>query len=161
MSAPLRVLTFGIGSGLVWAIIAGVLDQLFVSTGEVVTVLASGVLSGIVVSFLLLVPLAKSGRWVSLVFGLLSLPLGAFAFAVLASAVQWAARESTGFTGRFIASGFSPVDSGLELALLSIISIFAFLLFPLAVLTTFLLRGVILWKGRSAQTRNKNKCPHY
>jgi hypothetical protein len=150
MSAPVRVLTFGIGSGLVWAIIAGVLDQLFVSAGEVVTVLASGVLSGVVVSFLLLVPLAKSGRWGGLVLGLLSLPLGAFAFGVLASAVQWVARESTGFTGRFITSGFRPVGSGLELALLSIISIFAFLLFPLAVLTTFLLRGIILSDRRLA-----------
>jgi len=143
MNTPARVFTFGLVGGLVWAVIAGVLDELFRSRGETLTVLTSGVMSGVAVSFILFVPLARFGRLGGVLLGIASLPLGAFVFGVLASVVQWLAGQLTGETYRFIAYGFTPWRSGAELALLSMISIFAFFLFPLAVLTTFLLRAIL------------------
>ena len=143
MSTPLRVLAFGIVSGLIWSLVPGTLSELFRSPGETATVIVSGVLSGIVTSFALAAALARFGRGAAVLFGALSLPLGAFAFGVLLSLVQWLVREFSGTAYRFVAPEFAPLTIGAQYAVLSVISVFALVLFPLAVLTTLLLRRVI------------------
>jgi len=62
MNTPARVLSFGLVGGLVWAVIAGVMNELFRSRAETLTVLTSGAMSGVAVSFILLLPLARFGR---------------------------------------------------------------------------------------------------
>jgi hypothetical protein len=148
MNTNLRVLTFGVVSGLIWSVIPGLLSELFRSTGETVTVLVSGILTGALTSFALRAPLAKCRRQTAILLGLLSLPFGAFAFGVLTSLVQWVVRELTGTSYRFVAHDFSPFHTGISYAVLSAVSIFAFVLFPLAVLTTFLLRAMVLSGSR-------------
>ena len=143
MSTPLRVLAFGVVSGLIWSLVPGTLSELFRSPGETATVIVSAVLSGIVTSFTLAAALARFKHVAAIFFGLLSLPLGAFAFGVLLSLVQWLVREFNGVAYSFVEPEFAPFTAGAEYALLSVISVFAFVLFPLAVLTTFLLRRVI------------------
>ena len=143
MSTSFRVLSFGVISGLLWSLIAGFIGELFRSPGESVTVIVSGVLSGVIVSFALVAPLAKSSRGKTILLGALSLPLGAFVFGVLLSLVQWLVREFGGTAYRNVANEFAPFTAGFEYAVLSVISIFAVVFFPLAVLTTFLLRRVL------------------
>jgi hypothetical protein len=135
---------FGFISGLIWSIVPGLISGLFVySLDETVTVFASGALAGLLVSFALGTLLMRSNFGSTLAFGLLSLPLGAFAFGVFVSLVQWIAREFTGVPYRFVADGFSPFETGFDYAVYSLFSSFAFFLIPLAILTTFILRAVI------------------
>jgi hypothetical protein len=143
MRTTTRVLCFGTISGLIWSVVPGILSELFRSSRETATVLISGVLTGVVVSLSLEAPLVKFGRWSGFVFGLLSLPLGSFAFGVLISLVQLAASKLTGGEYRFVSYGFNPFQTGFGYALVSIISVFALVLFPLAVLTTLLLRAIV------------------
>jgi hypothetical protein len=112
MNTPPRVFTFGLVGGLVWAVIAGVIDELFRSRAETLTVLTSGAMSGVAVSLMLFVPLARFGRLGSVLLGIASLPLGAFVFGVLVSVVQWLTGRLTGETYRFIAYGFTPFEVG-------------------------------------------------
>jgi hypothetical protein len=130
-------------SGLIWSLVPGALSELFRSPGETATVVVSGVLSGILTSFALAAPLARFGRGPVILFGALSLPLGAFAFGVLLSLVQWLVREFSGTGYRFVAHEFASLTAGIQYAVSSVISVFAFVLFPLAVLTTFLLKRAI------------------
>ncbi|MDB6064699.1 MAG: hypothetical protein JWR26_907 [Pedosphaera sp.] len=144
MSTASRVLVFGVVSGMIWSVVPGTLSELFRSPGETITVAASGALTGVLVSFTLRTLLSKSGRWGAFAFGILALPLGAFAFGVLISLVQWMVKDFTGVAYRFVANGFSPFRSGFEYAVFSVISIFGCILLPLSILTTFLLRAVIV-----------------
>ncbi len=143
MSTPSRVLAFGVASGVIWSLVPSTLSELFRSPGETATVIVSGILSGILTSFALAAPLARFGHGAAILFGTLSLPLGAFTFGVLLSLVQWLVRDFSGTAYQFVAYGFAPLTVGAQYAVLSVISVFAFVLFPLAVLTTFLLRRVI------------------
>ena len=143
MSTPFRVLAFGVISGLLWSLIAGVLGELFRSPGESATVIVSGVLSGTLIALALVAPLARFSRGTTILFGVLSLPLGAFVFGVLLSLVQWLVREFGGTAYWYVAHGFAPFTVGVEYAVVSVISVFSFVFFPLAVITTFLLRRVI------------------
>lgn len=143
MSTTTRVITFGVFSGLIWSAIAAVLGDLFQSVGVAVTVFISGILTGILVSLALRSPLQAFGRWSSFVFGALSLPVGAFIFGVIISVVQLVASKITGTGYPVIEPTFSPFEIGAMYAFISVISLFALGLFPLAVLTTFILRAVI------------------
>jgi uncharacterized membrane protein YjgN (DUF898 family) len=105
-------------------------------------------LTGVVLSFALKQPLAKAGFWVCFGLGLLALPVGAFAFGVLASLVENLTATLTDITDKF---GGNPFSVGVEYALFSVVSLFAVVLFPLAVLTTFLLRAVIRFNRKSAR----------
>lgn len=138
MNTTLRILAFGMVSGLIWSGVAGTLNELFRSPRETATAIVSGVLAGVFTSFALKLPLVRSGKLAAIVFGLLSLPLGAFAFGILLSLVQWAALDRD----------LTPLALGVQYALLSVVSIFAVVLFPLAVLTTFLLRAVTISGSR-------------
>ena len=105
--------------------------------------MAAGVLAGVLASFALAAALRRCGRGAAILFGALSLPVGAFLFGVLLSLVQWLVREFTGTAYPFVAYEFAPIKTGAQYALLSVISVLAFILFPLAVGTTLLLRRVV------------------
>jgi hypothetical protein len=128
---------FGIVSGLIWSVVPGGLNDLFRSK-ESILVFIAGAVAGLAVSLALKVPLTKFGRWWTLLFGLFSLPLGAFIFGVVFSLLNlsdWINGSQYGIFNSLLIGGYY--------ALLSVISIFAIVLFPLAVLTTFTLRAVI------------------
>ena len=130
-----RIVLFGTLSGLLWSVIPGTLNNLFTTGSEVATTLGTGVVAGVVTSALLTPFVLIRGRCLTIVLGLLSLPLGAFVFG--------AALALTGQFFKFPAAAQVLVDPwilGAQYALLSVISIFALGLFPLAVLTTLLLR---------------------
>src|ERR1700722_16297523 len=85
-----------------------------------------GVLTGVVISFPLAVPLKRFGKRATILLGALSLPLGAFLY---------------GFILSIFLSG-EPAESlwaGFACAVVTVVSDCAFVLFPLAILTTFLL----------------------
>jgi hypothetical protein len=137
---------FGLLSGLLWSLVPGTLANLFESRANVPATLLAGIVAGILTSLALASVLGRFGRILAVVLGLLSLPLGAFIF---------------GFALEIIAHFFSTLSSGdrtflqpwrlgLNYAVLSVISIFAVGLFPMAVLTTFFLRRVIL-RGRKQE----------
>ena len=138
MKTNLKIMAFGSVSGLVWSLVAATLMELFdtprqTPTAEIATVIGSGLLAGVSTSFAMRVPLRKFGKPAAVMFGALSLPLGAFLFGALLSFAQW------GFLGRALA----PLERGLLFAGLSVITIFGVALLPLAVLTTFILRRVV------------------
>ena len=138
MSSTAKVITFGIISGLIWSVVAGGLNGLFDSAKASVLVVLAGALTGLTVSLALKAPLTKFGRWWTLVIGLVSLPLGAFIFGVVFSILDvsdWLKGSQYGIFNAIVIGGY--------FALLSVISIVAIFLFPLAVFTTFLLRVVI------------------
>jgi undecaprenyl pyrophosphate phosphatase UppP len=140
MNTTARVLTFGVISGLIWSLM---LHLIFGSTGsirEAGPVMASGILSGVIVSFALQRPLARFGRLGAFVIGLLSLPLGAFVFGFFGELMEMLPGTSTSSP-----QSHNPLGSGFFYAAASI---FAFYLFPPAILTTFLLRTVVLWRRR-------------
>jgi hypothetical protein len=137
MSIKTRVITFGIISGLLWSVIAFGFG-LFDSTKEFVLASPAGILTGLAVSFILKIPLTKFGRWWTFIFGLISLPLGAFIFGIIFSLLtlsEWLNGSQYGiFNAVLIGGGF---------ALISVANLCAIYLFPLAIITTFLLRIVI------------------
>jgi hypothetical protein len=140
MKTPARVVLFGLLSGLLWSVVPGILANLFESRANVPATLIAGVATGILTSLALASVLGRFGPILAVVLGLFSLPLGAFIF---------------GFAFEIIAHFFPTLSSGdrtylqpwrlgLNYALLSVISIFAIGLFPLAVFTTLFLRRVML-----------------
>ena len=137
MSTRANVITFGIISGLIWSVVPGSLNDLFRSK-ESILVIAAGALTGIAVSLALKAPLTKLGRWPTLLLGMLSLPFGAFIFGVIFSLLDlsnWLNGSQYGIFNVFLIGGYY--------ALVSVVSTFAVVLFPLAVVTTFTLRAVI------------------
>src|SRR5580692_6084663 len=95
MKTPLKVLTFGVVSGLVWSVVPSVLAVMwlgarwFDATDDVTAKALSGVLTGVVISFALGVPLKKFGKRAAMLLGALSLPVGAFVYGFIFSIVQW------------------------------------------------------------------------
>jgi len=156
INIPTRIFLFGTFCGLLWSFVPSfLLGDEFKSGGEAAVVLLAGIISGILVSFILYKPLSKSNRTTAVGLGLFALPLGAFCFGVCVSLVCLAARHITGENIPYGGIGddkFMPIMEGVGYAVLSVISIFAVFLFPLAVLTTFLLRSVILYR-----TQNQSK----
>jgi hypothetical protein len=131
-------------SGLIWSGLGGgFLSGDSFAYGEMATVLGAGIITGILVSFMLKLPLSKCGRFATLGYGLLSLPVGAFAFGFITSLIQLAVRAFTGISYSMVSS-FNPVEAGILFALVSTVSICAIVYLPLAVITTFLLRAVII-----------------
>jgi len=140
MSTTARVLIFGVISGLIWSLALALQDG-FDAVGA--DTLVPGILSGVLVSFALKTPLVKCGRLGTFIAGLLSLPLGAFLFGFLSALFAMLVGFLTG--GIY---DLHPLLSGLFCAAVSVASLFAFYLLPPAVLTTFLLRAVIVYGRR-------------
>ena len=131
---------FGLLSGLLWSVVPGTLANLFDSGANVPATLIAGAIAGLITTAALASVVARFGRVLAVMLGLISLPTGAFIF---------------GFAFELVAHSFPTLSSGdrqylppwmlgLNYAVLSIISIFAVGLFPLAVLTTLFLRRVML-----------------
>lgn len=134
-----QALRFGAVSGLIWSIFPAALRQVR-SLNEAATYVLTGVLVGILTSLMLASVLRRRGRAAAIFLGALSLPLAAFTFGVLVSIVQWLVWEATGTAVGFAAYEVDPVSVGVEFSFYASISIFAPVLFSLAVGTTLLLR---------------------
>ena len=141
-----RVLAFGFVSGLLWSVVPGILGDLFSTRADVPATLIAGVVAGVITSAVLALLLVRFGRGPTVVLGLLSLPLGAFVFGFTLALMSRFLPALTGGTRAQI----DPWNMGLNYALLSVISIFALGLFPLAVVTSLLLRALLV-QGRRAE----------
>jgi hypothetical protein len=139
MNAAQRIGTFGLVSGLIWSVAPGVLMDGFSTRADVITTLMASVVAGVASSAILAPFVARLGRAVVVVLGLLSLPLGAFAFGFSLTLIY---QLLPGLTNGTRPSDH-PLSQGLFFAFLSTVSVFAVGLFPLAVLTTFLLRSFV------------------
>jgi hypothetical protein len=137
MSTKAKIIIFGIISGLIWSLIA-LGFTFFNLVKDFALISSAGILTGLAVSFLLKVPLTKFGRWWTLVFGLVSLPLGAFIFGIVFSLLnlsEWLNGSQYEILNAVLIGG--------EFALISVANLWAIFLFPLAIITTFLLRVII------------------
>jgi hypothetical protein len=144
MKTRTRVCVFGLIAGLVWSVIPGILLEQFKSFSETMVVLASGAITGLLISIGLYVPLRKIKSWAgfffgSLFLGIIALSLGAFLFGVLSSIMETALK---GLPSYFDES-FTPFSEGFFLAAMSTISFYGIVLLPLAMVTTFLLKITI------------------
>jgi hypothetical protein len=142
MSTISRILVFGSVSGLLWSVAPGVLADLFSSRADVPATVIAGIISGVVTSAILAAVVTRFGRGLTVVFGLLSLPVGAFVFGFTLALIDRFLPLLRG-TRALV----EPWTLGFNYALLSIISVFAVGLFPLAVVTTLFLRWFII-RGR-------------
>jgi hypothetical protein len=78
--------------------------------------------------------------------GIVALPIGAFCFGVCEPVIYFVTHGASFPSDH---ERFMPLLLGAEYAVLSIISAYAIFVFPLAMLTTFCLRAVILFqRGR-------------
>ena len=138
MSTTGKVITFGTVSGIIWSLIPGSLVGLFQSSKESIGVVFAGLLTGIIVSLAFKTPLMKLGKGWSLFFGILALPFGAYVFGCVFSDIYqsgWFLDSQYGLSNAF--------QVGIDYVIVSVISLFAVILFPLAILTTLILRCVI------------------
>jgi hypothetical protein len=143
MNTFARILTFGTVSGLLWSAAPGVLANLFSTRGDIPATVIAGMVSGILTSTLLAAVVMRFGRGLAVLFGLLSLPLGAFLFGFTVALIVRFVPALTSGTRAFV----EPWTLGFNYALWSVISVFAIGLFPLAVFTTLLLRSFMI-RGR-------------
>jgi MFS family permease len=135
-----RILVFGSVSGLLWSAAPGLLADLFSSPADIPATIIAGILSGVVMTAILATVVTRFGRGPTVIFGLLSLPLGAFVFGFSLSLITRFVPALTSGTREFI----EPWTLGFNYALLSVISFFAMGLFPLALITTLMLRSFII-----------------
>ena len=144
MRALTNVLAFGFISGLLWSIVPGTLGNLFSSRGDVPATVAAGIFSGVVTSLVLAAFLGRVGRVVTVLLGFLSLPFGAFVFGFTLAMIDRLLPAITSQSRAIL----DPWTLGANYAVLSVVSIFAIGLFPLAVLTTLFLRSFVI-RGKS------------
>lgn len=144
--------------GALWSVAPGVLNELLRQPGEVATVVLSGILTGIVVTFSLVMLLPRCRRPVVWLLGALTLPLGAGIFGLVISWVHWIVMKLTGTHYRFVmeVAGppgyfFDPLQAARDYALHSTLTVFALLFIPLAILTTLHFRGQIRCFHQPAQ----------
>jgi hypothetical protein len=145
VSVPARLVFFGCCAGLVWSLAPGILDKLFYGRGVVPTLIAS-VLTGVFVSMVLYRPLENSGVIGAFCWGLLALPIGSFCFGVFLSVILIVAsicHRAAIPPGNDL---FMPLKLGEEYAVFSLITVCAYFLFPLAVITSFVLRAFARYK---------------
>ena len=129
---------FGLVSGLLWSFAPGVLAGLF--NGSTPGAILASIASGSITSAILAPLLTRVRRRGTIVLGLLSLPVGAFIFgSVFGLIVQFLPSLTEGAFGPF-----APWHYGFNYVLLSVATPFAVMLFPLALVTTFLLKMVLL-----------------
>jgi hypothetical protein len=144
MKTAFKTVLFGATAGALWSAVPGTLSELFRSTGETLSVIATGVITGVLVSLIVWSVFLVLGGRGTLLLGVISLPLGAFLFGILISAVHVVIKMATGTAYRFAQYNFDPLNAGLNYALGSLLSVFVLGLLPLAVFTTWCLQTVIL-----------------
>jgi hypothetical protein len=143
MNTFVRLVFFGTASGLVWGVAPLTLSELWQSSGETTSILLAGALTGVAVTLLLAWPLHRASRWPAIALGVMSLPLGAFLFGVIASWVHYGLAHWLDVTYRFTRHRFDPLQVGEDYALFASLSWFAIALIPLAVATTILLHRAV------------------
>ena len=137
-----KTLTFGIISGLFWSVAPLVLGENMGSLSEIVSVLISGILTGIIITSFLSTILPLRSKNATAAFGLLALPAGAFVFGVILTVCMWLLRAISGSIYRY-SEGFNPIENGLNYAVASFLTVFAFAFIPLAIMTTFILNNIL------------------
>lgn len=144
-------LAWGVAYGAVWSLAPGFLSELLRNTGEAVTVVLAGAVTGAVVTLLLAPFLTRFKWWGAVLLGVVSLPLGAGLFGIIVSWIHWIVMRTTGIHYRFVMEVveppgyvFGPLKAGRDYALYSTCSAFALLFIPLALLTTLHLRRMLL-----------------
>jgi hypothetical protein len=137
MNTFARVLTFGVVSGLFWSAFPNVLGGPLSRHVDLPATAIAGVFAGVVTSLVLASVLARAGRALTVVFGLLSLPLGVVAFSLVFALID---RFFPSLTSNARALG-EPWTIGFGCGL---IPIFAIGLFPFAVFTTLVLRAFVV-----------------
>lgn len=137
--------------GALWSFAPGVLSELLRQPGEAATVVLSGILTGVVVTFSLATLLPRCQRPVAWLLGAMSLPLGAGIFGLVISWIHWIVMKLTGTHYRFVMEiveppgyVFGPLQAARDYAIYSTLSVFALLFIPLAILTTLHLRRKLL-----------------
>ncbi|HZM01381.1 MAG TPA: hypothetical protein VFC44_00020 [Candidatus Saccharimonadales bacterium] len=143
LSVPGRILLFGVSVGLLWSLAPGGLSLAFEVSGIPTVLIASG-LSGVAVSFALYKPLMKAGRVGAFFLGIIALPVGAFCFGLWDPVIYFITH---GVSMAPSDGSLMPLTLGVQYAVFSVITGYAELLIPLALLTTFILRAVILYKA--------------
>jgi hypothetical protein len=138
-----RIIFFGLCSGAIWSLVPGFLSEILRPGGQALTVIAAGIVTGMILALLLAFPLLKTGWVYGAWLGLLSLPLGAFTFGVSISVVQYLLFNMTGIAYRFVNPRFAPMSAGADYALGSLLPYFAIVLLPCAVLTTLCLQRTL------------------
>lgn len=153
-----RLLIFGLGYGAIWSLVPGALGDLLRSPLQAATVLGAGMLTGTVVTLALALVLKRLNGWQAAVLGILSLPIGAWVFGLLISCAHWIILQLSGVHLRFVTEieevpgyAWAPFEAAFQYAFFSSFTVFAFALFPLAILTT-----LHLWKAVSAALPNDN-----
>ena len=141
----IRILLFGALSGLIWSSV-----PIAIGNDRSVTTFVEfpmvGVITGILVSFALYKPLSKFNNWVTILLGILVLPVGSFCFGFCLGLITLAGGLIRGasFTMPIplipLSTGVLSVNVAI---MLSCFSYFGFIFFPAALLTTYLLRLTI------------------
>lgn len=130
-----RIVTFGVISGVVWSLAPGILGDWFSDRADIPGTFIAGILAGVLTAAMLSLLITRFGRTGTLVLGVVSLPVGAFVFGLSLALVSRIAPALT--------SHVHPWSSAMTYAVLSLISVFAVVLIPLALLTTHLFKKVV------------------
>ena len=147
MKTQRRIVIFGVISGFLWTLVCVTLIGLamggrsgwwfgswFESPSESLALLATGVLTGVVVSFLLYAPLRRWGPKCALIAGAFSLPAGAFLFGMISSLLSGMINPLPDGN-----NAFYSICAGIVFAVASVMSSFVLVLLPLAMVTSWLL----------------------
>lgn len=148
LALSLRITFFGVFSGLLWSS-----APIFFSnrTPHVFVICAvAGIITGPLVAFALSRPLSRSSRWGTFLLGLLALPLGAFCFGISFGLIELVAGYPDASIPSVSYALLAPLYFGVFYMYMAIVSscfsYFGFISFPSALLTTYLLRLVLLYK---------------
>jgi len=129
--------------GAIWSLVPGILSELLWHPGQAASVVASGIITGVIVTCLVSPLLVRARWWQAVILGMVSLPLGASLFGLIVSSMHWLIFKATGVQLRFVMQTveppgylFDPVDVAFEYVTHSTTTFFAIGLIPLAILTT-------------------------
>src|SRR5262245_6579300 len=84
----IRSVVFGVVAGGLWSLLPGIFTQLSRPAEQAITVLLAGVVTGVLITLALSIPLKQAGVVRTTLLGILALPFSAFLFGVLLSVVQ-------------------------------------------------------------------------
>ena len=147
MNTFARILTFGLLSGLLWSVGLFVISMMFGgSSAEKLLVVVAGIIAGVIMSAILAPLVTRVRVRASVILGLLSLPVGAFVFGYSFALMT---RFTPNLKFGWHVMPLEPWAFGLRNALGCVSTWLAFGLFPLASVTTVLLRKYIMQGRRS------------
>jgi len=104
----IRILVFGMFSGIVWSLIPGALSEILSPAGQAVTVFLSGAATGVVVSLFLSACLPRVSRKGRIFLAAYSLPVAAFTFGFLITLAHLCVEAVFGVSYRFRTWALGP-----------------------------------------------------